>query len=51
MTPTVQTFIALAITAIAVVALGLRALAKRRNPGCGGECGCPSSELKRKLPH
>ena len=45
MTPTVQTFIALAITAVAVVALGLRALAKRRNPGGGGDCGCQSSDL------
>lgn len=47
MTPELQSAAALAVVAIAAVALTLRAFAKRRNPGCGGECACPTQKLKR----
>lgn len=48
MTSTVQTLLALGIAATAALSLGLRALAKRKNPGCGGDCGCPASEIRQK---
>jgi len=46
MSPTLQSIIALAVVACAVTWLVRRSLAKRKNPGCGGDCGCPSSEVK-----
>lgn len=49
MTAEIQTIAALAIVATAAIWLVLRALAKRRNPGCGGDCGCESMQLKAKL--
>ena len=49
MTPEIQTIIALVVVAVAIIWLVARAMAKRRNPGCGGDCGCPSSELKAQL--
>jgi hypothetical protein len=42
-----QTIAALVVVAIAVGWLVARAFAKRRDPGCGGGCGCPSEKLKR----
>jgi hypothetical protein len=47
----VQTFLALAIVAVAATWLVLRSLAKKKNPGCGGDCGCATDELKAKLKH
>jgi len=47
MTPELQTVAALTIVAIAAVGLTLRAVAKRKNPGCGSECACPTTKLKR----
>jgi hypothetical protein len=47
MTAEIQTLIALALVAVAATWLVLRALAKRKAPGCGGDCGCPHQELKR----
>jgi len=47
MTPETQTFAALAVVAVAATWLVLRSLAKRKSPGCGGDCGCPHQELKR----
>jgi hypothetical protein len=44
-----QTFLALAAVAAAVIWLVARALVKRKNPGCGGDCGCPTGELKARL--
>lgn len=49
MTPELQTILAFAIVAVAATLLVLRSLAKKKNPGCGGDCGCPSSEIKLKL--
>ena len=45
MSPAFQTLAALAIVAIAAIWLVLRALAKKKNPGCGGDCGCPAQKL------
>jgi len=42
-----QTIAALVIVALAATWLILRGLAKRSKPGCGGECSCPTRELKR----
>ena len=47
MTPELQAAAALTIVAIAVVGLTLRAVAKRKSPGCGSECACPTTKLKR----
>ncbi|HVU36460.1 MAG TPA: hypothetical protein VHE61_23680 [Opitutaceae bacterium] len=47
MNSSLQTILALALVAIAATYLVLRALAKRRNPGCGGDCGAVSPEIKR----
>jgi len=44
-----QTLAALAVVAVAAVWLVLRALAKRKNPGCGGDCGCATGDFKAKL--
>jgi hypothetical protein len=44
-----QTIIALGIVAIAATALVWRAFAKRKNPGCGGDCGCPSQKISSTL--
>jgi len=49
MSPQVQTYLALGVVALAAAGLIWRSLAKRRSGGCGGDCGCPSSELKAKL--
>jgi len=44
-----QTIAALVIVALAVTYLIARTVAKRKNPGCGGDCGCASTDLKAKL--
>jgi hypothetical protein len=49
MTTDLQTLIALTVVAVAAIALIVRSLAKRKNPGCGGECACPATELKSKI--
>jgi hypothetical protein len=46
MTPEIQTLVALGLVALAATWLVLRAFARRRQPGCGGDCGCPASEVK-----
>ena len=48
MNTALQTLLVLAVVALAATWLVLRLFAKRRNPGCGGDCGCPSSEIKVK---
>jgi hypothetical protein len=49
MNSSTQTLIALVLVAVAASWLVLRALAKKKNPGCGGDCGCATDELKAKL--
>jgi hypothetical protein len=49
MSAELQTIIALAIVGVTAAWLVFRAFAKRKKPGCGGGCACPSSELKSKL--
>ena len=46
MTPAVQSLLALAIVAFAVIWLVRRSLAKKKAGGCAGDCGCPASEVK-----
>lgn len=46
MNPTLQTVIALAIVAGAVLYFVLRWWNKRNKPGCGGGCGCSGSSKK-----
>ena len=42
-----QTIAALVVVGITLTLLIARIIAKRRNPGCGGGCACPTQELKR----
>jgi len=42
-----QTIAALVIVAIAATWLVVRVVGKRRQPGCGGGCACPTRALKR----
>ncbi|MDP3069695.1 MAG: FeoB-associated Cys-rich membrane protein [Opitutaceae bacterium] len=42
-----QTIAALVVVALAATWLIARAWRKHRNPGCGGDCGCPTDKLKR----
>jgi hypothetical protein len=49
MTAELQTLAALTIVALAASWLVLRMLAKKKQPGCGGDCGCPTNEFKAKL--
>lgn len=48
MTAEIQSLLALAVVAVTATWLVLRTLAKRKQPGCGGDCGCPASEIKVK---
>ena len=48
MSSSFQTVAALAIVAFAAGWLLWRSLAKRK-AGCGGDCGCPASEIKATL--
>lgn len=47
MSSTLQTIAALVVVALAAVYLVARTVSKRRKPGCGGDCACPTQELKR----
>jgi hypothetical protein len=47
MSPEIQTVAALVVVAVTATWLIVRAVAKRRKPGCGGDCACPTQELKR----
>jgi hypothetical protein len=49
MSPLAQSIAALATVAAAAAWLLQRYLAKRAKPGCGGDCGCPASELKDQI--
>jgi hypothetical protein len=41
-----QTIAALVVVALTATLLIARALSKRRKPGCGGDCACPTQDLK-----
>jgi hypothetical protein len=47
MTPQLQSVAALFIVALAATWLVWRMLRKKKS-GCGGDCGCPTSEFKAK---
>jgi hypothetical protein len=49
MSPAIQSLVALVLVALAASWLVLRAFAKKKTPGCGGDCGCPATDLKPKL--
>jgi hypothetical protein len=49
MSPQLQTAAALLIVAAAATWLLVRSFSKRTKPGCGGGCGCPSTEIRSKL--
>jgi len=42
-----QTVAALVVVALTATWMVARAISKRRKPGCGGDCACPTQELKR----
>jgi hypothetical protein len=44
-----QTPAAIAAVLIALALLVRGALAKRKNPGCGGSCACPTDRFKASL--
>jgi hypothetical protein len=50
MTPEIQTIAALFVVVVAA-ALLLRSALKKKTPGCGGGCGCPSADFKAKVKH
>jgi hypothetical protein len=49
MTFDLQTLAALGIVAIAAGLLVRSVMVKRKTPGCGGGCGCPSVKIKERL--
>lgn len=44
-----QTPLALLVVAVTLGLLLRGAWKKRRKPGCGGDCGCPTDDFKAKL--
>ncbi len=44
-----QTIAALVVVALTAAWFVVRALAKRKQPGCGGGCGCESATLKARV--
>lgn len=51
MSSQIQTYVALAVVALAATWLVLRAIAKRKHPGCGSDCGAVSPEIKKLQAH
>lgn len=49
MGPELQTYLALAVVAIAAVGLVWKYAGKRKAGGCGGDCGCATTDLKAKI--
>jgi len=47
MSADVQQLLALGIVALAAIGLVVRQRIRRKKPGCGGECACPSEKLRR----
>ncbi len=48
MSSNLQMLLAFAVVAAAAFWLAYRAL-RKKPPGCGHDCGCPSNEFKAKL--
>jgi hypothetical protein len=46
MSPKLQTYLALAVVAVAAAGLVLRLFLKKGRPGCGGDCGCATDRIK-----
>ena len=44
-----QTPLALLVVLVAAVLIVRSALKKRKTPGCGGGCGCPTDKFKATL--
>jgi len=44
-----QTPLALFVVAVTLALLIRGAWKKRQKPGCGGNCGCPSQDIKTRL--
>jgi hypothetical protein len=42
-----QEIVALGIVALAAVALLVRQVKRRKQPGCSGGCACPAKKLQR----
>ena len=42
-----QSILALAIVAVTAAWFVVRAIAKRKNPGCGTDCGAVSPEIRK----
>lgn len=51
MSAELQSILALLVVALALAGLVWRAVAKRKNPGCGTDCGAISPEVKRLQNH
>ena len=51
MSPTLQTAATLALLVLTIAWFIRRAIIRRRNPGCGSDCGCPTADIKAKLTH
>jgi hypothetical protein len=49
MNSNLQTVIALAIVVLVAALLARSYFKKRKNPGCGGGCGCPTDQFKKQL--
>jgi hypothetical protein len=49
MNSTTQTLLALLVVGLTMVWFVVRFLKNRKNPGCGGGCACPSTDLKAQL--
>jgi hypothetical protein len=47
MPPDLQTIAALVVVALAAAWLIVRAVRKRKNPGCGTDCGAVSPEIRK----
>ncbi len=44
-----QTPLALLVVVVTLALLMRSAWKKRRKPGCGGDCGCPTDDFKARL--
>jgi len=49
MSSDLQTPLALLVVAVTLGLLLRGAWKKRRKPGCGGDCGCPTDDFKARL--